>query len=66
MATRPIGPHSLYWACRIQGANAYRAAKVIAEYQDQLALSHRTQHTNIIEINDAYFRRATLVRRVIS
>jgi|RhiMethySRZTD1v2_1073278.scaffolds.fasta_scaffold37549_5 hypothetical protein len=32
MATRPKGPHSLYWAYRIQGANAYRAGKVIAEY----------------------------------
>ena len=29
MATRPIGPHSLYWACRIQGANAYRAGELI-------------------------------------
>jgi hypothetical protein len=29
MATRPIGPHSLYWACRIQGANAYRAGQPI-------------------------------------
>jgi hypothetical protein len=25
--TRPIGPHSLYWACRHQGAAAYRAGK---------------------------------------
>jgi hypothetical protein len=31
MATRPLGPHSLYWACRIQGANAYRVGKVITD-----------------------------------
>lgn len=31
MADRPLGPHSLYWACRIQGANAYRAGKVITD-----------------------------------
>jgi hypothetical protein len=24
-SSRPIGPHSLYWACRHQGAAAYRA-----------------------------------------
>jgi hypothetical protein len=29
--TRRIGPYSLYWACRIQGANAYRAGKVITD-----------------------------------
>jgi hypothetical protein len=29
MATRPIGPYSLYWLCRIQGADAYRAGKPI-------------------------------------
>ena len=29
MATRPIGPYSLYWARRIQGADAYQAGKLI-------------------------------------
>jgi hypothetical protein len=29
MATRPIGPYSLYWACRIQGAGAFRAGRPI-------------------------------------
>jgi ribosome modulation factor len=26
---RPLGPHELYWRCRIQGANAYRAGRLI-------------------------------------
>jgi hypothetical protein len=26
VATRPIGPYSLYWQCRHQGADEYRAA----------------------------------------
>jgi hypothetical protein len=29
MSTRPLGPYSLYWQCRIQGANAYRAGRLI-------------------------------------
>jgi hypothetical protein len=29
MVTRPIGPYSLYWQCRIQGADAYRAGRLI-------------------------------------
>jgi len=29
MSARPIGPYSLYWQCRIQGADAYRAGKPI-------------------------------------
>jgi hypothetical protein len=27
MATRPTGPYSLYWQCRIQGAGAFRAGQ---------------------------------------
>ena len=30
MVARPIGPYSLYWRCRIQGANAYRAGELIS------------------------------------
>jgi hypothetical protein len=26
---RPIGPFSLYWRCRIQGADAFRAGELI-------------------------------------
>jgi hypothetical protein len=29
MKTRPLGPHELYWRCRIRGANAYRAGGLI-------------------------------------
>ena len=29
MAARPIGPWSQYWQCRIQGADAYRAGRLI-------------------------------------
>jgi hypothetical protein len=29
MATRPIGPFSLYWQCRIQGADAFRDSQPI-------------------------------------
>jgi hypothetical protein len=29
VTARPIGPYSLYWACRIQGADAYRVGKPI-------------------------------------
>ena len=29
VATRPIGPYSLYWQCRHQGADAYRAGRPI-------------------------------------
>jgi hypothetical protein len=25
----PIGPHTLYWACRFQGADAYRDGQLI-------------------------------------
>jgi hypothetical protein len=28
---RPIGPHSLYWACRHQGAAAYRAGAPLVD-----------------------------------
>ena len=31
MATRPIGPYSLYWLCRIQGADAYRAGAALTD-----------------------------------
>ena len=29
MAEQPIGPYTLYWACRFQGAAAYRARAAI-------------------------------------
>jgi ribosome modulation factor len=29
MADAPIGPHELYWRCRFQGADAYRAGNSI-------------------------------------
>jgi ribosome modulation factor len=29
MPDRPIGPYTLYWACRFQGADAYRAGRPI-------------------------------------
>jgi hypothetical protein len=43
MATRPIGPHSLYWACRIQGAEAFRARQPIdaCPYGDSRQFSGR-------------------------
>jgi hypothetical protein len=28
---QPLGPWSLYWACRHQGANAYRAGRPLAD-----------------------------------
>jgi hypothetical protein len=28
---QPIGPWSLYWACRHQGADAYRAGRPLAD-----------------------------------
>jgi ribosome modulation factor len=41
--TRPIGPYSLYWACRIQGAHAYRAGKALTDcpYGDTREFSGR-------------------------
>jgi hypothetical protein len=43
MPARPIGPYSLYWACRIQGANAFRAGKLITDepYGQQRQFSGR-------------------------
>lgn len=40
---RPIGPYSLYWACRIQGADAYRAGQqiVACPYGDTREFSGR-------------------------
>ena len=33
---RPIGPWSLYWACRHQGADAYRAGVPLADPYDAI------------------------------
>jgi hypothetical protein len=43
MAIRPIGPYSLYWRCRIQGAIAYRASQSIdaCPYDDNRHFSGR-------------------------
>jgi hypothetical protein len=42
MKARPIGPHSLYWQCRIQGAKAYRAGAELRDpYGDSRPFSGR-------------------------
>jgi hypothetical protein len=43
MATRPLGSYSLYWQCRIQGANAFRARQpiVACPYGDNRKFSGR-------------------------
>jgi hypothetical protein len=45
MATRPIGPYSLYWQCRHQGADAYRARQPIdaCPYDDNRQFSGRAR-----------------------